>query len=65
MVQEADGLHVLLSDVRGRLNDEALADTMRQALAEQGAVIPPVEVQRVVSIPKSASGKAPLIKSNL
>jgi phenylacetate-CoA ligase len=65
VVQEADGLHVLLSDVRGRLNDEALADTMRQALAEQGAVIPPVEVQRVASIPKSASGKAPLIKSNL
>ncbi len=65
VVQEADGLHMLLSNVRGTLNDEVLADTIRQALAEQRAVSPPVQVQRVASIPKSAAGKAPLIKSNL
>ena len=42
-----------------------LADTLRQALAEQGAIVPRVEVQRVPTIPKTAAGKAPLIKSNL
>jgi phenylacetate-CoA ligase len=65
VVQEADGLHVLLSGVRGALDDAVLADTVRQALAKQGAVIPPVKVQRVTSIPQSATGKTPLIKSNL
>jgi phenylacetate-CoA ligase len=65
VVQEADGLHVLLSGVRGALDDAVLADTVRQALAKQEAVIPPVKVQRVTSIPQSATGKTPLIKSNL
>jgi phenylacetate-coenzyme A ligase PaaK-like adenylate-forming protein len=65
VVQEADCLHVLLSGERGEFGDEMLADTLRQALAEQGVIIPHVEVQRVESIPKTAAGKAPLIKSNL
>jgi len=65
VVQEADGLKVLLSGMRGAFEDEMLADTLRQELAEQGAIIPRVEVQRVESIPKTAAGKAPLIKSNL
>jgi phenylacetate-CoA ligase len=65
VVQEADGLHVLLSGVRGEFEDEVLADTLRQALLEQGAIGPHVEVQRVESIPKTAAGKVPLIKSNL
>ncbi len=65
VLQDADGLHVLLSGVRGTLDEEAVASSVRQALAKQGAVIPPVQVQRVTSIPKNASGKAPLIKSNL
>jgi len=65
VVQEADGVRVLLSGVRGELEDETLAGTLRQALAEQGANVPHVEVQRVTSIPKTAAGKAPLIRSNL
>jgi hypothetical protein len=65
VVQEADGLRVLLRGVRGEFEDEMLADTLRQALSEQGAIVPLVEVQRVESIPKAAAGKAPLIKSNL
>ncbi len=65
VVQEDDVLHVLLSGVRGEFEDEMLSATLRQALAEQGAIVPRVEVQRVESIPKTAAGKAPLIKSNL
>ena len=65
VVQGSDGLHVLLSGVRGEFGDEILADTLRQVLFEQGAIVPHVEVQRVESIPKTAAGKAPLIKSNL
>jgi phenylacetate-coenzyme A ligase PaaK-like adenylate-forming protein len=65
VIQEADRLRVLLSGVRGAFEDEALADSLRQALTEQGVLVPGVEVQRVTSIPKTAAGKAPLIKSNL
>jgi putative adenylate-forming enzyme len=65
VIQEVDGLHVLLSGVRGTFGDEVLTDTLRQALSEQGAIVPRIEVQRVESIPKTAAGKAPLIKSNL
>jgi len=65
VIQEVDGLRVLLSGVRGEFEDEMLAETLRQALLQQGAIVPRVEVQRVESIPKTAAGKAPLIKSNL
>ena len=65
VMQEVDGLHVLLGGVRGEFGDEMLADTLRQALAEQGAIVPRVEVQRVTSIPKTTASRAPLVKSNL
>ena len=65
VIQEAGVLRVLLSGVRGEVEDETLAATSRQALAEQGANVPRVEVQRVPAIPKTAAGKAPLITSNL
>lgn len=65
IVQENDGLHVLLVGVREGFEDEQLAETIRQALADQGIIVPLVAVQRVAAIPRSATGKAPLIKSNL
>ncbi len=64
VVQEVDGLHVLLSGVHGALDQQGLGDAMREALAKQGAVVPNVEVQQVPAIPQAASGKTPLVKSN-
>ncbi len=43
----------------------ALAGALRQVLAVQGAVVPPIRVQRVAAIPRTVAGKASLIKSNL
>jgi len=51
--------------VHAEFEDEVLTDILRQALASQGASVPRVEVQQVTSIPKTAAGKAPLIKSDL
>jgi putative adenylate-forming enzyme len=65
IVQEADSLHVLLSGVRDGFTDEVLIDRLQQALTAQGVVVPPINVQRVAAIPRGATGKAPLIKSNL
>lgn len=40
-------------------------DRLQQSLIAQSVVVPPIMVQRVSAIPRSISGKAPLIKSNL
>ncbi|HYB59292.1 MAG TPA: hypothetical protein VEB88_03490 [Candidatus Acidoferrales bacterium] len=47
----------------GSLDDAAVADTVRQALAKHGAIIPPVEVRRVTRIPQSVGGRISLMKS--
>jgi putative adenylate-forming enzyme len=65
VVQEVDGLHILLSGVHGGVDDEQLKNLMEKALASQGALVPPVTVQRVMAIPQTMAGKTPLVKSNL
>lgn len=63
IAQEDDGLKVLLSGLREDKAPKRLVDALRQALAAQGAVVPPIEVRVVSAIPRTASGKAPLITS--
>ena len=65
VVQEADGLHVLLSGIHGTVDEEQLRGIVQKTLKSQGAVTPSVEVRRVPSIPQTAVGKTPLVKSNL
>ncbi|MBC7876352.1 MAG: phenylacetate--CoA ligase family protein [Anaerolineales bacterium] len=66
VVQETDSsLTVLLSGARNGIRDEAVSDAIRKELTLEGAIIPLIKVQHVTEIPKSASGKAPLIKSNV
>jgi len=64
VAQQADGgLVVLLSGARDTMTDEALVAQITKSLAEEGAHVPYIRVQHVPEIPKSASGKAPLIKA--
>jgi len=63
VVQESDEIKVLLSGVREGFEDGKLADALRQALAVQGVIVPPVKVQQVSAIPRTAAGKAPLVKA--
>jgi len=64
IVQEADdSLTVLLSGARDGLVDAALVDSLRQALTAQDVHVSSIQVQRVSVIPKTTSGKAPLIKA--
>jgi hypothetical protein len=64
IIQNADDtLTVLLSGAHANVNDFELEKTLRQALIDQGAQVPFIEVQRVSTIPKSISGKAPLVKA--
>jgi phenylacetate-coenzyme A ligase PaaK-like adenylate-forming protein len=62
--QEDHGLVVLLTGARDGLTDESLVDQIRNSLAQEGARVPYIQIQRVSEIPKTASGKAPLIKAN-
>lgn len=64
VVQGSNRLTLLISDLRETFEDEALVSQLRNALTQQGGVVPPITVQRVATIPKGAGGKAPLIKSN-
>jgi len=64
VAQQADnGLVVLITGVRDGLTDEALVDQLIHSLAQEGARVPYIRVQHVSAIPKTASGKAPLIKA--
>lgn len=64
IVQAADdSLTVQLSGARDGLAAAAVAESLRQALAAEGVHVPSIQVQRVAGIPKTTSGKAPLIKA--
>jgi phenylacetate-CoA ligase len=64
VVQEADGsLTLFLSGAADEV-EEVLVREVRRSLVTLGAMVPAVRLHRVTSIPRSAAGKAPLIRSN-
>lgn len=64
VIQEPDdSLTVLLSGVRDGLMDEAIQAQLAQGLTTHGVQVPYITVRRVAAIPKTSSGKAPLIKA--
>ena len=64
IMQAGDGhLTLLLAGAGEGLMDAMLLNSIQQALRQQGAQVPRIELQRVAGIPKNASGKAPLIKA--
>lgn len=63
VVQEADGLSVLLSGAIGGAADHVLVDSLTDALSVHGVRLPSIRVQHVSAIPKTAAGKAPLVKA--
>lgn len=64
VIQEADdSLTVLLSSGQDGQAGQALAAQLRQTLASHGAEVPHITIQLVEMIPKTAAGKAPLIKA--
>ena len=62
--QQADqGLVILLSGTRNGMTDDALAEQITGSLSKEGAQVPYIRIQHVAEIPKTAAGKAPLIKA--
>src|SRR5215218_4843066 len=62
VVQEPERLAVLLAGVPDAFDEDGLADRLRRELRSRGALPPRVQVQRMRAIPRTALGKAPLIK---
>jgi phenylacetate-CoA ligase len=65
VAQGPEGLTVLLSGVREDFADTILIDSLRRELEAQWAIVPPVKVSRVPTIPRTTVGKAPLIKAHV
>ncbi len=63
VVQEKDGLRVLLSGALNGANDTLLVNAIMRNLTAQNVLAPRISVQHVNVIPKNATGKAPLIKA--
>jgi phenylacetate-coenzyme A ligase PaaK-like adenylate-forming protein len=64
LIQQADdGLVLLITGARNGLNDQTLVHQIKSSLAQEGALLPYMRIQHVHEIPKTASGKAPLIKA--
>ena len=63
VVQEADGLRVLLSGAANGANDSMLVDGLTRALTAQNVIAAPISIQHVAAIPRNATGKAPLVRA--
>jgi phenylacetate-CoA ligase len=64
IVQQREGLHIVLAGEQ-ELQEEALLETLRQALAAQGVSLPPIRIERMAAIPRNESGKVMPIVSAL
>lgn len=65
IIQEEDGLEILIRRVPADFSDEDLVKSIQLAITAMGAIVPPIRVKRVSHIPGTPHGKTPLIKSNL
>lgn len=63
VVQEEDGLRILLSGASNSVNDSILVDALTRNLAVQNVIVPHISVHHADVIPKNATGKVPLIKA--
>jgi phenylacetate-coenzyme A ligase PaaK-like adenylate-forming protein len=63
VVQEKDGLRILLSGAQKNTNEIQVVDAITRNLTAQDVLIPQISVQHVDVIPKNATGKTPLVKA--
>ena len=63
VIQEAEGLRILLGRPTGPVEEERLAASVTRDLRDAGAEPPPVHVEIVDAVTRTKLGKAPLIKA--
>ncbi len=62
IVQQGNTLRILLSGSQRDENDALLSKALSAALTAKGASIPEIQIEHVEAIPRTVSGKAPLIR---
>jgi phenylacetate-coenzyme A ligase PaaK-like adenylate-forming protein len=62
VIQEQDRILVLLAGVKEGFQNETVSESLLRELAAHGVVPPVIEVNRVPTIPRGLTGKAPIIK---
>ena len=65
VIQEQDGLHILLTGASQQLRDEEVLDKLRRVLSGRGVIVPPMQIQRVTQLTTNASGKIPMLISHV
>ena len=64
VIQEADdSLTLLVTGIRDGLTDAALRDQLTRSLAQERVRAPAIKIEHVAAVPKTAAGKAPLVKA--
>lgn len=63
IVQEESGLTLLVATPGSGFNGEEVAVAISRALEAAGAVVPPVSWREIEAIPRTGTGKAPLIRA--
>lgn len=58
-----DALQVLLAQPKTSLRDEQVLTALARALEAAGAISPPIRIEHVEAVVRTALGKAPLIKA--
>jgi len=61
VIQEHDGLHILLTGASQELRDEQVLDKLRQVLTRRGVLVPALKIRRVAELTRNASGKIPML----
>lgn len=62
IVQETDGLKILLTGASQAIHTEAIKESLLQELGARGAVVPSLKIIDVPEIPRGLSGKAMVFK---
>jgi phenylacetate-coenzyme A ligase PaaK-like adenylate-forming protein len=63
VVQKADAIEISLAGMPESFDHAPVGSAIHEKLRVQGIDAPPIRVRRVAAIPRSASGKAPLIQA--
>jgi phenylacetate-coenzyme A ligase PaaK-like adenylate-forming protein len=65
VIHEHNGLHVFLTGVAEELRDEQVRNALEQALNKRKVILPPIYIQRVTTLTRNTSGKAPMLISRV
>jgi putative adenylate-forming enzyme len=63
VIEEPDAIRVLVARPEGPLDRVRISSDITEAIEQRGAVAPPIRIELVVEVTKTALGKAPLIRS--